>query len=687
MKRLEILAPAGGTESVYPAVRVGADAVYLGAKKLSARGSAQNFDREELKKAVEYCHACGVRVYLACNTLLRDAEMKDALDIIEYACEIPVDALIVQDLGLASIIRRSAPDMRLHASTQMSVHTPDGVRLLAEMGFKRVVLSRELSRKELEEIAKDSPIELEVFVHGALCMSVSGQCYFSSVLGSRSGNRGLCAQPCRLPFGVSGGTGHDLSLKDNSLVPYLRDLQEMGIASAKIEGRMKRPEYVAVSVAACRQSLDKGSVDKELAEKLRAVFSRSGFTDGYFTGRRGADMFGIRSRDDTACATSKVFNSIHTMYKNEKSKIPVDIKLNICRSQPSSITVSDDIGNSAVVLGAVPERAEKTALDREKCFAGMNKTGGTPFFLRDFDLNLDDGLFVSLPSLNSLRREALDLLFEKRKKRRAITFSNISLPETGTRKAKTNTKTRARFVNGNIPDEFLCCELVYVPINLKDDEYISLMDRGFALAVEIPRGMFGLEKYIYERLKKIKSLGINEVLASNLGAVKIAQTLDMDIHGGFGLNITNTSSVKWAEEQGFLDAEISFELTLEQISELGGVLPLGIISYGRLPLMLTRLCPAQNDGKGCKSCKTAPFLTDRKNLKFPMLCYGSCTEILNSVPVILSDRKKDIKGVDFEVLRFTVENLVETGENLRLFNQKLCRKSGFTRGLYYRGVE
>ena len=242
---MEILAPAGGADTIQPAVRTGADAVYLGARELSARASAKNFDKNELKEAVRYCHARGVRVYLACNTLVRDDELKKALDIIKYACEIHVDALIVQDIGLISLVREAAPGMRLHASTQMSVHTLKGVELLHRMGFKRAVLSRELSRDEIADIAKDSPIELEVFVHGALCMSVSGQCYFSAMLGGRSGNRGACAQPCRLPFYVDGGTGHDLSLKDCSIISHLRELDEMGIASAKIEGRMKRPEYIA----------------------------------------------------------------------------------------------------------------------------------------------------------------------------------------------------------------------------------------------------------------------------------------------------------------------------------------------------------------------------------------------------------------------------------------------------------
>ena len=335
MQKLEILSPVGGEDCLYPAVRSGADAVYLGASRLSARANAKNFDEDALRRAVEYCHGRGVRVYLACNTLVRDEELGSAMELIEYACSVPVDGLIMQDIGLISLVRRACPDMRLHASTQMSVSTLKGVEQLSELGFKRVVLSRELSYNEIEYIAKRSPIELEVFVHGALCMSVSGQCYFSAVLGSRSGNRGACAQPCRLPFAADGRDGYALSLKDCSVISHLRELQDMGITSAKIEGRMKRPEYVAAATAACRMSLDTGMVDEELYQKLSAVFSRSGFTDGYYTGKRGTGMFGIRSREDVLNASGKVLASIHEGYRDELSRVPVDAYLTAEKNLPS----------------------------------------------------------------------------------------------------------------------------------------------------------------------------------------------------------------------------------------------------------------------------------------------------------------------------------------------------------------
>ena len=676
MDKLEILAPSGSIESIYPAVRMGANAVYIGAWKMSARSAAQNFNKEELKTAVEYCHARGVKVYLACNTLVHDDELQTAWDIIKYACEIPVDALIMQDIGLISLVRKYAPDMRIHGSTQMSVHTPMGVQYLEKMGLKRVVLSRELSKSEIQEIKAKTHAELEIFVHGALCMSVSGQCYFSAMLGSRSGNRGACAQPCRLPFSDGFRNNYALSLKDNSIIKYLHELSEMGVTSAKIEGRMKRPEYVGIAVKACRESLDNGTVDKDIYDKLQAVFSRSGFTDGYFTGNLGADMFGIRSKENVTSATEKILSDIRVMYKDEKPLVPVEMDFTMKDGENISLKVHDNDGNEVSVSGAVPEKALKVALSEEKCRVNLTKTGGTPFFENGFHADIQDGLTVPMSEINALRRNALEQLTEKRTKRNPIPCLEPTFPLTNSRKNKSPKYFRGRFTNGDIPDSFLDSELIYVPMNLTDDEYNSLMDKGFAVAVEIPRGMFGMENQIFERLKHIQTLGINEVLASNIGAVEMAKNLDMDIHGGFGLNITNTASVEWAEQEGLLDIEVSIELTLEQIAKLGGKIPLGIVSYGLIPLMLTRNNPAPETN----------FIRDRKGIDFPVQTYGACTEILNSVPVILSDRKNELKGIDFEVYRFSVENSVEIGENSALFRQNTLSKGNFTRGLYYRGV-
>ena len=292
--KVEILAPAGGMESLVAAVRCGANAVYLGTKEINARRGASNFDYDELEKAVEYCHTRNVKVYLALNILVTDSEMKAAYDTVKTALTLGVDAFIVQDLGLAKMIRKHFPTAVLHASTQCSVNTPDGFKKLEELGFKRAVIPREMSIDEIKEIRENTSLELEAFVHGALCMCVSGQCYLSSMLGSRSGNRGLCAQPCRLAFSADGSKTCDLSLKDLSLIRHIDELSKSGVMSLKIEGRMKRPEYVAASVTACKKALN-NEYDNNFEATLKSVFSRTGFTDGYFTGKH-YDMFGTRQK-------------------------------------------------------------------------------------------------------------------------------------------------------------------------------------------------------------------------------------------------------------------------------------------------------------------------------------------------------------------------------------------------------
>ena len=695
MKRsLEILAPAGGVECIRPAVRAGADAVYIGASRFSARSSAHNFDYQQLRDTVRYCHLNGTAVHLACNIIVHDDEIDSAEELIKVACDTGVDALIMQDIGLISLVRKFAPDMPIHGSTQLSVHTRRGVEYLHKMGLTRVVLSRELSKKEIEEIARDCPVELEVFVHGALCMSVSGQCYFSAVLGSRSGNRGGCAQPCRLPFSVRGGTGHDLSLKDLSIIDHLRELEEMGIASAKIEGRMKRPEYVAAAVKACRESLDTGSVTDDTMEMLSSVFSRSGFTEGYYTGKTGVEMFGVRSKENVEAADSKIFGRIHEIYKNERQHIPVDFTLTVKDGQPSRLEAADVDGNTFAAVGMIPEKARTAALDEQRCGKSMGKTGGTPYVLRNIKCDIEDGLMLPASALNLLRNSCLEGISAQRESIHGIKYTSAERQPAGTRKNRFPDRYRVRFTDDNsmlkdedIPDEFLDSELIYVPCTLVDKQLERLMDRGFAVALDVPRGMFGIENIVFERMKRAKQLGINEVLANNVAVIEMAAELDMEVHGGFGLNAANTETLSYFQSKGMTDCEVSFELTLEQISELGGIMPLGIISGGRLPLMLTRNCPVMNDGRGCKHCKTAHMIRDRKGIDFPVKCFGSCSEILNSVPLFMSDKRDQMKGIDFEVLRFSVENSVEKLESLRRFREGTAPQKGFTRGLYYRGVE
>lgn len=686
----EVLAPAGGPESLQAAVRAGADAVYLGASAFSARANAKNFDGQALKEAVFYCHARGVKVYLALNTLLQENELLPALELLQYACTLPVDAVLVQDMGLFLLAKRCAPGMPIHASTQMSLHTPAGVRAAYASGMARVVLSREMSLREIAEVHTACPVELEAFVHGALCMSVSGQCYFSSMLGARSGNRGLCAQPCRLPFSTPGGTGHDLSLKDLSMIERMGDLAQAGVVSAKIEGRMKRPEYVAAAVRACRLSADGHALPPDLMRNLGAVFSRSGFTTGYLDGHLGREMFGTRTKEDVTGATEAVFSDLRNLYRQEMQRVPVAFSLKVHAGEPVCLTARDHDGHETFAQGPVPEPALRRPVTAERCTDQLQKTGGTPFGVEKISCDLEDGLSIPVSLLNRLRREVLEKLEWLRAVREPVAFSMKPFSPMPHRVYLPGGKLplRARFSGIDLPEAAKECERVYLPYTAAPEKLAALRKEGVRVALELPRGMFGMEEAVRTRLQAAKEAGITHVWAGNLGAAALAKELGMTVHGGFSLNVTNSAALEWYSDFGLTDTELSFELALSAAAQLGGTLPRGWVLYGRLPLMLTRNCPAANSEKGCLHCTTAPELTDRKGVRFPVQCYGACSEVLNSVPLWMADRLNEVKHVDFGVLRFTTETKEEQQRVLEayLHGKGVSPPSGtFTRGLYYKG--
>ncbi len=683
--KIEILSPCGGFDSVVAAVRSGADAIYLGAKDFSARASAENFDYEQLKKAVDYCHIRGVLVYLTLNTVIFDRELEKSKETIICAAKAQVDALIVQNMGVAVLARKIAPKLPLHGSTQMSIHSPSGAKLLWEMGFKRVVLSREMSRDEIKEVVESCPIETEVFVHGALCMSVSGQCYFSAVLGSRSGNRGRCAQPCRLPFQVNNTEGFALSLKDNSIIEHLRDLESIGVTSAKIEGRMKRPEYVAAATSACAEARDTGAVSAETEKNLNSVFSRTGFTDGYYTGNRGYEMFGYRQKEDVISATDALLSNIRVSYKDEKPRVKIDGDFVAQIGKEPVLTVTDGF-NSVTVKGENPcEKAIKIPLDEEKCRKQILKTGGTPYLFENLALTLENGVTMPFSELNLLRRTALEKLSEQRKIQHNYEIFDIEIPKTVHKRADKK-KTYARFTTAKIGSGFKELDLCFVPINSYESQIESLLNEGFKVGVEIPRGLFSREKKIKAQLEKLKCIGVKDVLCNNLGAVYMAKEMGFNIHGGFGLNFVNTMDLVWAEEYGFTDTELSFELTFPQIESLGGKLPRGIITYGYLPLMLTRNCPNKSQNIDCNTCKKQSKMKDRFNKTFIFYCDGCCSEILNTVPLEVLEKANKLSNVDFQVFRFSVENSVENVENIADFFSKTLNLQKKTHGLYFRGI-
>lgn len=687
MNKIEILAPAGGFDSVIAAVRSGADAVYLGEKSFSARSSAKNFDEEELTNAVAYCHIHGVKVYVTINTIVFDNEFERLKSAIISAANADVDALIVQNMGVARLARQLVPKLALHASTQMSVHTASGVRALYEMGFKRVVLSREMSREEIIEASK-VPVELEVFVHGALCMCVSGQCYFSAMLGSRSGNRGACAQPCRLPFSVGKGQGeYALSLKDNSLVSYIEDLQNIGVTSAKIEGRMKRPEYVAAAVRACREQRDFGVVSDETQNMLRQVFSRTGFTDGYYTSKLGKNMFGTRTKDDVTAAGEKLFASVRNSYKDEIKNVAVRGKFTAKLFEKPILEVTDGEHTITKLLDIACEKAEKIPLSIEKCKSQLTKTGGTAYDFESIEINIDDNISIAMSALNLLRRQALADLDKARATVHNYKINDVDIVFQKHLGAGENKNVRARTLGTKISPAFKACELVFIPLFSDINEVKRLIDEGYSVGVEIPRGMFGRESQIENQLCKVKNIGIEDVLCHNIGAAYTAKRIGFILHGGFGLNLVNTYDLMWAQEYGFEDVELSFEMTFEQINKLGGSIKRGIISYGYLPLMLCRNCPVKGAGIDCKSCKNTSKMQDRKGKHFFLKCDGNCTEVLNCVPLFIAEEELSNLCTNFHTLRFSVENYVENVENIKDFNAFSMLKDKFTRGLYRRGVK
>lgn len=677
----EILSPVGNEEMLTAAVRSGADAVYLGAKEFSARRNAENFDLEELKKAIEYCHIRGVRVYLTLNILIKDTEMESAFNLARDAYNAGVDGIIIQDLGLARIIHEKIPDFPLHASTQLSVHSPSALPILKELGFCQVVAAREMSKKDLTalcEKATELSMTVEVFVHGALCMCMSGQCLLSAFLGSRSGNRGLCAGPCRLPFKAENGTGYDLSLKDLSLLDYLRELKEMGVASFKIEGRMKRPEYVAAATAACRQALDKGYVETALAETLRNVFSRSGFTDGYYTDNLGKTMFGIRTKEDVVSA-DKAFPYLHELYRKERQSIPVGVKAKILRGMPISLTLSDG-ENTVTATGNIPQEAKNRALTYEDALKNICKFGGTPYRDEGGGIELNDGLFVSAGELNALRREACGMLDEirakvKRKKSNAV-YNNQTAPA-----SHRQLKLVARFENAaQIPDNLEGISAIMFP--LEEDPEISLPENIIKI-VDIPRGIVS-ERLISKRLDIFKENGFTIAAGGNLAAVEIARKKGFTVIADTGLNISSAQTVETFNNLGLKAAVLSSELTLNEANGINSQMPLGIIAYGNIPLMLFKNCPIKN-GKDCRDCNKNSTLTDRMGIEFPVRCRMGYSELLNSLPIWLADRKNEI-NLDFAVLYFTKETKERASEVITAYNNGTAPDVKHTRGLYYRGT-
>ena len=688
MANIEILAPVGSEEMLRAAVFSGADAVYLGFSGFNARTGAGNFDADSLQEAVRFCHARGVAMHVALNTTVYGTELPALEQAIRAVAASGADAVICQDLAVATLIGKIAPQLPRHGSTQMSVHTLQGALELKELGFTRVVLARELSLPEVEHITKHCGIETECFVHGALCMCVSGQCYMSAFLGGRSGNRGSCAGPCRLPFEANAlpegkpGRLHHLSLKDNSAIDKLDKLQALGVASAKIEGRLRTPEYVAAAVSACLAGREGRAYDRDL---LKNAFSRSGFTSGYLDGKIDGTMFGVRSEAD-AEQTKKTLPMLRELYRRERSRVPVQMKLEI-EEGGEKLTVTDADGNKAFAYGDAepqPARTDPT----ESLNRSLTKTGGTPFAAEKITVEMDGGpWFIPGSAVNELRRDALEALLKKREVLRPWPVHEAEPDALPLRTLPPRRTLRARFERWEQVPERALDGVEYLILPIAQADRVPREWRAKTL-LELPRVMFGaLEQDTARRIAATQDAGFAGYEVSNIAHLRLCRGLPMT--GGFGLNITNNVAAQFYAEQGLFSLLILPEVKDSDIASIaptrnGKPVPTGVMIYGHMPLMLTRACPLQNI-HDCAHCDKTGVLTDRKAKKFPVRCGLGVRTIYNPVPIYMGD-KPGALAVDYGVAYFTLESREKAAQILDSIRTHAPFEGDFTRGLYFKGT-
>ena len=620
----ELLAPAGSFECLIAAVSAGADAVYVGGRKFGARAFAKNFDMEELCRAVAYCHVHGVKLYVTVNTLVEDIEMEE---VVQYAADlyrIGVDALIVADVGAIREIRRFVPDLELHASTQASVHNSLGADEMYGLGCERVVLARELSLADISATTEKCKPEIEVFLHGALCVCHSGQCLFSSLVGGRSGNRGECAQPCRLPYNNG---KYPLSLKDLALAAHIRELVASGVSSLKIEGRMKSAGYVYTVTKIYRRLLDENrdATQQEMSE-LRRAFSRDGFTDGYLTGKLASGMTGVRSATDKQSTKEVTYSEF--LPERVKGRAEVSIKRDEC----VRMRLVAENGIAAEVSGPIPDEAIRAPLAASDVKARLSKMGNTFLSLSsdDIDLTLDEGLNLAPSALNALRRSAVLVL--ERAERSLDPFVYTLPPK---RPLMTDGFNTAVLIGEcEIPERqeaFYGFRVVFASV-MRDD--LSPFVNGVYIPPIVTEGELS---EVCAALERVDKDARPYALVSNVGHIPLAKKYGFKIVGDFRLNVTNRASAIAYKELGCEHIILSPELTLPKCRDIGG----GVITYGRIPLMITERCFIK-ESVGCDSCGNAS-LVDRMGEKFPMVREWTHRNlILNSTPTYMGDRRGEL---------------------------------------------
>ena len=677
---MEILAPAGSMEVLVAAVQSGADAVYIGGTEFSARRSAANFSLPQIAEAVRYCHLRDVKLHVAANILIKEKEKKQFLDYIGKLNDMNVDAVIIQDIGMAAQVRRMYPDLPLHASTQMTVTNSAGAEFLQKMGFSRIVLARELSREAIKKICSSVDIETEVFAHGALCMCYSGQCMLSSMIGGRSGNRGMCAQPCRLPYSIDYKKGYLLSPKDLCMIDHIGELDKIGVTSLKIEGRLKRKEYVAAVTNIYKKYEKSGEkVTKNDKNALLSAFNRSGFTSGYFEDKLGRNMLSL---DNPSNVSENVFsNEVLEFCKKgaELRKKEVFISAKFLTGKPIYACMWDNDGHFAEIYGDFElERREKGELNEEIVRKQLLKLGNTPFFAADAELETDKNAMVSVSQINDARR-TLCSIFEnnilEREKRRSFDYNPSEYVE--------YSKKPTLIADIITAEQAKACvaagiEEIYVPAVIFDELKIKYPD--IKIIAKLPPIKRDDRKYI-----DIKS---DKILVQNIGQISGG----CECYGDYRLNITNYDSVDFYKK--FKRITMSPELNLHELSDISNGQE--VIGYGRLTLMTMENCPIKAQGK-CQNGKLLYSLRDRKGDKFPLKCSEGCVcELLNSKPIYMADKTNDLLKLKISAIRliFTVENFEECGKIISEYRKGLCGdkaaslgENTFTRGHFYRGAE
>lgn len=693
---MELLSPAGSPEAVIAAVQNGADAVYLGFGDFNARRSAHNFTPDEFEKAVRYCRLRNCKVYVTLNTLVNDREMTAAVNAARMASEKGADAILVQDFGLAKVLRRTVPDIPLHASTQMSIHNLAGAEAAAQLGMTRIVLARELSLEEIRFISKHCSAETEVFVHGALCFCHSGQCYMSAMIGRRSGNRGMCAQPCRMQYSLGGRMDdYPLSLKDNCLANRLQALEEAGVACVKIEGRMKRPEYTGIVTGVYSKLLkEKRNPTPDEMELLARMFSRQGFTQGYLDGDK-SDMFGIKAEPDEEIVS--LYADARKAYSTgEVRRVPIHFYSLVEKGERAKAIAFDDDGNRAAAFGPVPERAKRQGVTANYIVEQMYKTGGTPFTVVENQAKADEGLFLPAAEINELRRKLISELSEKRMtppQRRS--FAMPVAPEDRGRRGEPEAIFQITTAE-QLTQELAALKphFLYAPAAVMAENYSSVLPfltGGTTPVAVLPRVITDDEtEEIFSTLEKLHEYGVNQALIGNIGHVALAKQAGMEVRGDFGLNAFNSQTLDVLRAAGFLSATASFELRIQQIRDMQKPLDTEMIIYGRLPVMVSDQCIIRQSSGRC-NCQVPGQLADRTGSVFPVMKEFGCRNVIyNAHKLFLADRRDELLSAGLWGMRllFTTESARECVEVAKAYlGMTDYQPNMLTRGLYYRGVE